>query len=428
MSVYSTPETTTISPPKKNPWTWIPSLYMAEGIPYVIVISVAVIMFKRLGISNTDTAWYTSWLYLPWVVKPLWSPFVDILKSKRWWVTTMQFAIGIGLGGVALSLSGNHFFSYSLAFFCLVAFCSATHDIAADGFYMIGLNSREQAYFIGIRNTFYRIATIVGQGGIVFLAGQLEKKMPVTSAWSVAMITLTVLFFLFFVYHLFMLPKNFSDTPIAPTSSVVQEFFRTFVSFFKKEQIGVALAFMLLFRLGESQLIKLASPFMLDERNTGGLGIDTSTVGFIYGTIGVIALMLGGILGGIAVARNGLKHWIWKMTLAMNLPNLIYVWLAFAQPENLLLISSGVALEQFGYGFGFTGYMYYLIHFSKGPHKTAHYALCTGFMALGMMIPGMISGWIQDHIHYQYFFLWVILCSVPGFLVVKYLKIPERSV
>lgn len=411
----------------RNPWSWIPSLYLAEGIPYVIVMTVAVIMFKRLGISNTDIALYTSWLYLPWVIKPLWSPIVDLFKTKRWWITTMQFIVGVGLGGVALSLPGDNYFRYSLAFFWLLAFSSATHDIAADGFYMIGLHPKQQAYFVGIRNTFYRLATITGQGGVVMLAGYLEGQMPIARAWSITIGTLSVLFLVFFIYHSFILPRSADDVSAARGQNVFKEFLQTFVSFFKKDHAGIAIAFMLLFRLAESQLVKIAYPFLLDKREIGGLGLATSQVGFIYGTIGVISLTVGGIIGGILVARNGLKYWLWWMTIAMNLPNLVYVYMAFTQPESTFLISTCVAIEQFGYGFGFTAYMLYLIIFSTGIHKTAHYALCTGFMALGMMLPGMVSGWLADTVGYQMFFLWVIICTIPSFVVVKFLKIPDNA-
>lgn len=410
-----------------TPWKWIPTLYLAEGLPYVVVMTVSAIMYKKLGISNTDLAFYTSWLYLPWVIKPIWSPVVELFGTKRQWVMVMQFLIGAGLSGVALTLPGDDFFRHSLLFLWLLAFSSATHDIAADGFYMLGLHVRQQAYFVGIRNTFYRLALIVGQGGAIMLAGVLEKKTTMTCAWSFAIGSLALLFSLFFVYHLFALPHPQSDRPGAGGKNILQEFGLTFIGFFRKKHIGTALAFMLLFRLSESQLLKLASPFMLDTRAAGGLGLTTSAVGFIYGTVGVIALMTGGILGGLLIARDGLKHWIVRMTIAMNVPNAVYVYLAYAQPENIWLISACVAVEQFGYGLGFTAYTLFLILFSAGRHKTAHYALCTGFMALGMMLPGMISGYIQQAEGYPRFFLWVMLCTIPAFVLLRFLRIPEKE-
>ena len=414
----------------KSPWSWIPTLYFAQGLPYVVVMALAVIMFKRLGINNTNIALYTSWLYLPWVIKPLWSPLVDIVKTKRWWVISMQLVIGGGLAGIALTLPGPHAFRYSLAVLWLLAFSSATHDIAADGFYMLGLDTKKQAFFVGIRNTAYRLAMLTGQGLIIMLAGWLEKtysstlpeEIAVPRAWSVTFYLLAVIFVLLFLYHQFILPKPENDVPVK-NGNPLNAFFQTFITFFQKKGIIAALAFILLFRFAESQLVKIASPFLLDNPEIGGLGLSTMQVGTIYGVVGLIALTIGGILGGILMAKNGLKHWIWWMTAAMNLPNLVYVYLAFTHPSNIWLISSAVAIEQFGYGFGFTALTYFMMLFSKGPQQTAHYAICTGFMALGMMLPGMISGYIQELIGYQYFFLWIMLCTIPSFIAVKYIKL-----
>lgn len=422
-----------------KPWTWIPSLYFAQGLPYVVVTTVAVIMFKRLGISNSDIALYTSGLNLPWVIKPLWSPLVDLLKTKRWWIVIMQIVIGAGLGGIALSIQGPDFLRYSLAFMWLLAFSSATHDIAADGFYMLALDATKQAYFVGIRNTFYRLAVIAGQGLLVMFAGVLEKHYAITQpeniaipeAWSATFYLLTLIFTLLFLYHHILLPRPTRDTlhqagEKTTLSTVIREFGNVFADFFRKKHILSALAFILLYRFAESQLVKLASPFLLDPPATGGLGLSTTEVGFIYGTIGVIALTLGGIAGGILMAKKGLRPLLWWMTAAMNLPNIVYLYLAIARPSDLSLISSCIAIEQFGYGFGFTSLTYFMMLFSAGRHQTAHYALCTGFMALGMMLPGMISGWIQELSGYQNFFLWIMLCTIPSFLATRYVKIDHR--
>lgn len=411
---------------RKNPWVWIPTLYFAEGLPYVVAMTVSVIMFKRMGISNADIALYTSWLYLPWVIKPIWSPIVDIFRTKHFWIIIMQLVIGGTLAGVAFSLPGSDFFRWSLAFLWLLAFSSATHDIAADGFYMLGLSKHQQAFFVGIRNTFYRLAMLSGQGILVVLAGYLEAKTGnIARSWSLTFVVLALLFALFFIYHLFFLPRPMEDTDRRSEGmkDVFHSFIQTFTSFFTKPHATLAIAFLLLYRLGEAQLVKLASPFLLDPRETGGLGLSTSDVGMVYGTAGIIALTVGGILGGIAVAQHGLRKWIWPLALALNLPNLAYVGLAFWQPVSLWWISAAVVIEQFGYGFGFTAYMLFMIYFSDGPNKTAHYAICTGFMALGMMIPGMFSGWIQENIGYQWFFLWVVICTLPGFALIPFLKI-----
>jgi MFS transporter, PAT family, beta-lactamase induction signal transducer AmpG len=413
-------------PATRNPWAWIPTLYFAEGLPYVFVMTVSVIMYKRLEISNTDIALYTSWLYLPWVIKPLWSPIVDILKTKRYWIVVMQLLIGAALAGIAFTLPASKFFQYTIAFFWLMAFSSATHDIAADGFYMLGLSKHDQAFFVGIRNTFYRFAMLAGQGPLVILAGQMEKMAGDDNqwAWSITFFVFTALFLAFFIWHMFILPYPVSDVKRESKSvkQVIADFVETFVTFFKKEGIVLSIVFILIFRLGEAQLVKLATPFLLDDPEVGGLGLTTSNIGFVYGTAGMIALTLGGILGGIVVSRGGLKYWMLPMVFAMNLPNLMFVLLAFVQPESLWIITGSVVIEQFGYGFGFTAFMLYMIYVSDGEHKTAHYALCTGFMALGMMLPGMISGWIQEMIGYQYFFIWVMICTIPGFIIINYLR------
>lgn len=611
----------------RNPWAWVPSLYFAEGIPYIVVMTLSVIMYKRLGVSNTEIALYTSWLYLPWVIKPLWSPLVDLTRTKRFWTVMMQLFIGAGLAGIALTIPADDYIRYTMAFFWLLAFSSATHDIAADGFYMIALPEHEQALYVGIRSTFYRIASITGQGLLVILAGTLESstglppaefsfnavksqqgnvrflddsvkfttstsseleilvsapktkvslvqnpkevtdsiigavkaynlangfygvqsvtvavtadkaeeegwydtyisnpystyivtplenflrsnfgdelknkervikagniaivyitlnKQPghetvvnisksggdnnfnmiegarivfndsnwnkpaavmvqtdpklnyesaatfqavsgnIPLAWSITFYVIAGLFILFFIWHKFILPYPPSDKAALSEGNIFKEFFRTFALFFKKKRIGLILAFLLLFRFAEAQLVKLASPFLLDTKEVGGLGLTTAEVGFVYGTVGILFLTLGGILGGIAASKKGLKFWLLIMVAAINIPDLVYVYLAYAQPDNFFIINICVAIEQFGYGFGFTAYMLFLIYVSEGEHKTAHYAIGTGFMALGMMIPGMFSGWLQELIGYQNFFIWVMIATIPGFIIVKYLPL-----
>lgn len=409
----------------RTPWTWIPTLYFAEGLPYVLVMTVSVIMYKRLNLSNTEIAFYTSWLYLPWVIKPIWSPLVDLLRTKRFWIVAMQVLVGAALAGVAFTLPMSKFFQYSLAFFWLMAFSSATHDIAADGFYMLGLSQHDQAFFVGIRNTFYRLAMLAGQGPLVILAGYLEKNSAsIALAWSFAFFLFAALFLAFGIYHLMMLPRPAADVKQQTSNlpSFLKGFGEIFISFIKKKGIVAGILFLLLFRLGESQLAKMASPFLLDKKVAGGLELDTSEIGFLYGTAGIVALTLGGILGGIVVSRAGLKRWLWPMVLAMNVPNLVYVLLATSQTSQLFVIGAAIVAEQFGYGFGFTAYVLYMIQLADGEHKTAHYALCTGLMALGMMLPGMASGWIEDQIGYINFFVWVCLCTLPGFILIPFLK------
>jgi PAT family beta-lactamase induction signal transducer AmpG len=413
----------------RSPWTWVPSLYLAEGLPYVVVMTVSVIMYKGFGISNTDIALYTSWLYLPWVIKPLWSPVVDILGTRRRWIWVMQLLIAAGLAGVAFAVKSPVFLQASLGFFWLLAFASATHDIAADGYYLLATTQKEQSFFVGVRTMFYRIATIAGQGLLVMLAGIVQAKTgDAHHAWALALGILAGLFVLFGLWHRFALPHAPTDQPgeAREIPSFVKAFLATFASFFAKERIGVLVLFLLLYRFGEAQLVKMTSPFLLDPRTSGGLGLTTTEVGFIYGTIGIIALTVGGVLGGWVIARDGLKKWLWIMLLAIHIPDAVFIWLAYAQPSSLPLVQLGIAIEQFGYGFGFTAYLMYMIRIARGPHQTAHYAICTGFMALGMMIPGMWSGWLEDHIGYRHFFTWVIVATLPSFLIALWLPLePE---
>jgi len=606
----------------RSPWLWVPSLYFAEGIPYIVVMTVSVILYKRMGISNANIALYTSWLYLPWVIKPFWSPIVDIFRTKRFWIIAMQLIIGAGLAGVGLTIPLPGFFKFTLIFFWLLAFSSATHDIAADGFYMLGLNQHDQAWFVGVRSTFYRLAMITGQGLLIILAGYIEShsglpdldirvqtnpqatitrfiqpdsisfpqengrlrilsypsklqiatlprseagvdsilhfarqwnrsngfekpqthkksakevraesswwentvshplaeflrshfgvqkavvqknnagnygliyfhlnKKPAADenvvvhfgrsrgdksialvegerftftrknwqkaavavikidpklkqistaefkatsgniplAWAVTFFFLTVLFLLFFIYHKFILPYPATDRPALQNNSgnFLKEFIDSFVLFFKKKGIGWALAFLLLYRLAESQLVKLASPFLLDSQEAGGLALTTGQVGFVYGTVGILFLTLGGLLGGFVAAKNGLKKWIWWMAIFINLPDAVYIYLSYVQPDSLWAINLAVATEQFGYGFGFTAYMLYMIFISEGNFKTTHFAIATGFMALGMMIPGMFSGWLQELIGYQHFFIWVMIATIPGFLILPFIHLDK---
>ena len=601
----------------RSPWSWVPTLYLIQGLPFAVVNSVSVIVYKSLGVSNADIAFYTAWLYLPWVIKPLWSPVVDILRTRRWWIWTMQLLMGAGFAGVGMTLPLGSFFQASLVLFYLVAFASATHDIAADGYYLLATTEKEQAFYVGIRSTFFRVANIFGQGLLVILAGYLQsttglpkvnleiaaqpgaalvqktapdqmqvakgelrvlvnfprieiapqqraksdvaellaaakqsnltnqftrtrqqtsaakkndspgwwtrsisaplagflrthfgpdakaksdiagnvgivtlqlsqppgKEIVVTPAfksgdksislaegarlvfddsnwnkpalaviqldpklktatsatfeirsgniafsWKITFFVLTALMVVFGIWHKFILPRPARDQPgeAHNIGAFIKEFFKTFGSFFAKERIGILLGFLLLYRFGESQLMKMVVPFLLDAREVGGLGLTTGQVGWVYGTMGILGLTCGGLLGGMMASRHGLKAWLWPMVCIIHIPDAIFIYLAYAQPDNLMLISAAVAVEQFGYGFGFTAYMLYMIYIARGKHQTAHYAICTGFMALGMMIPGMWSGWLQELIGYQHFFVWVILATIPSFIVVLLIPLDKE--
>ncbi len=411
----------------RTPWLWVPSLYFSQGIPYVIVMTMSVVMYKRLGISNTDIALYTSWLYLPWVIKPLWSPFVDITGTKRRWIVTLQFFVACGLASVAFFVPGSHFFQWTLFFFWIMAFASATHDIAADGFYMLALTKHDQTWFVGVRSVFYRVAMIFGNGLLVMLAGVLEKKSGnIPFAWSITLYVVAAVFLGFACWHMFMLPRPAKDGPVLLGATRAEEFFTTWLAFFQKPGVLMALAFILFYRFDEAQLSKVISPFLLDVRTAGGLGLTTTQVGLAYGTCGILALLGGGVLGGFLAAKFGLKRMLPIMVGAMYLPKLAFWLLACTQPTGFLVISSAVAVEQFGYGFGFAAFMLYMLYFADGPHRTAHYAICTGFMALGMMIPGLWSGWLVDHIGYRHFFAWVICSTLPGLTLALRLKIDPQ--
>ena len=414
---------------KRSPWAWVPTLYFAEGLPYVAVMTISLIMYKRLGLSNTDITLYTSWLYLPWVIKPLWSPFIDIIKTKRWWIITMQLLIGAALGGVAFTIPAPYWLQGSLAFFWLMAFSSATHDIAADGFYMLGLEQHEQAYFVGIRSTFYRIATIVGQGLLVMLAGNLEViTRNIRYSWSIMFYGMAGLFIAFWLWHHYNLPKPTEDKGLEKMHGpqIMHEFWHTLKTFFLKPQVWAGICFMLFYRMPEGLLAKISALFLIDATTKGGLGLSPAEYGLVQGTVGVIGLTLGGILGGIAASRDGLKRWLWPMVIAITLPDLVYVYLSYALPESLFVINVCVFIEQFGYGFGFSAYMLYLIYYSQGEHKTAHYALCTAFMALSMMIPGLFAGALQEAVGYPTFFLIVMAACSLTYIVSATLNIDPK--
>jgi PAT family beta-lactamase induction signal transducer AmpG len=392
-------------------------------------MTISVIIYKRLGLSNADITLYTSWLYLPWVIKPLWSPFVDMLRTKRWWILVMQILIAAALAGVAFTIPGPWWLQGSLAFFWLLAFSSATHDIAADGFYMLGLEQHQQAYFVGIRSTFYRIATIFSSGLLVGLAGVLQVlTRSIAYAWSLVFYLIAGLFIALWLYHSWALPRPSEDNHRMQKSAkdIMNEFWNTLVTFFKKPQVWIGICFMLFYRMPEGLLAKVSALFLVDKMANGGLGLSDVEFGMVQGTVGVIGLTLGGILGGIVASRDGLKRWLWPMVMAITIPDLVYVYLSYAMPSSLLIINICIFLEQFGYGFGFSAYMLYLIYYSQGEHKTAHYALCTAFMALSMMIPGLFAGALQEAVGYQVFFLVVVVCCAMTYIVSALLKIdPE---
>lgn len=419
----------------KNPWWWIPTLYFAEGIPYFLVNNISVMLFTRMGVPNGQMALFTSLLYLPWTIKPFWSPFVDIFKTKRWWIIMMEvlmtaafvlLTITIPHPSADLIASGTtpiSLFTIMLILFVIVAFASATHDIAADGFYMLALSTHQQAAFVGIRSTFYRISSIFGQGVLLVIAGLLETKTGnIPLAWQLTLLVTSIIFAIITLWHTFFTPKPASDRSSLDedeksAGAILREFGRTFATYFQKPGIWLAMIFMLVYRLPEAFLIKMINPFLVASREAGGLGLATEQVGIVYGTIGILFLTIGGILGGLFAAKTGLKKSMWWMAACMTLPCLSFVYLSMYQPTSLVWISVALAIEQFGYGFGFTAYMLYMMYFSEGEFKTAHYAICTAFMALSMMIPGMFAGYLQEGLGYQGFFWMVIACCAATLIV-----------
>ena len=423
-----------------SPWAWIPTLYFAEGIPYVAVMTISVILYKQMGLGNADITFYTSWLYLPWVIKPLWSPLVDLVKTKRWWILIMQLLIGAALGGVAFTIPTNFWLQGTLFFFWIMAFSSATHDIAADGYYMIALDEHEQSLFVGIRSTFYRLATIIGSGGLVMIAGALQERFgqSIPLSWSLMFYGACALFVALWLWHSAVLPrvKDGATTavpvgekqclePEAEQKSMLGLIVDFFTKFPVKETV-IGILFMLLYRMPEGLLAKVSALFLVDNTSVGGLGLTAEQYGLVQGTVGVIGLTLGGIIGGICAGVGGLKKWLWPMVCAITLPDAVYIYLSYCQPDNLYIVNACVFVEQFGYGFGFTAYMLYLIYYSRGNYKTSHYALCTAFMALSMMIPGLFAGQLQEAVGYQSFFLIVMACCSVTFMMAALIKIdPE---
>lgn len=429
-----------------SPWVWVPTLYFTEGIPYFLVNSISVMLFAKMGVPNDQLAFFTTLLYFPWFLKGLWSPFVDIIRTKRWWIIAMQVLLTVLC--ILLTISLPHpsaemiaaketsvgLFRLTLILFIIAAFASATHDIAADGYYMLAHDSKSQAAFIGLRSTFYRIAAVFSQGVLVYIAGYIENRTGnIPLSWQVTLGATSIILLLVTLYHCFLLPRPDEDQPRvmangerAKGREVWRELADSFATFFTKPGVWLAILFMLLYRLSEGFLVKLCQPFLVDARETfvrdgqilgGGLALSTDTVGLLYGTIGVICLLLGGILGGIYISRRGLKRSLWLMAAALTLPSFVYCYLSMAQPESLWLIGTAVSFEQFGYGFGFTAYMMYMMHFSEGPYKTSHYAICTAFMALSMMIPGFVAGALELAVGYTTFFWIANACSITTFAI-----------
>ena len=414
---------------KRNPWAWIPTLYFAEGLPNIIVTGLSVVMYMQMGLTDAEVGLYTGWLALPWVIKPLWSPFIDLLKTKRWWVLTMQALIGASLAGIAFSIPTAFWFQATMCLFFLIAFCSATHDISADGFYMIELDDHNQAKYVGLRNTFYRLAIIFVNGMLVSLAGILQVvfRGQIRFTWALIFYGLAGLFIGLWLYHSRFMPRPTEDVHTKRTlTEVTSELKKMFITFFQKfDRRGtfIVMLFLLFYRFPEALLNTMTKTFMLRNNYAGGLGLSPQEYGLANGTVGLIGLLLGGIIGGILVSRDGMKRWLWPMVCAITLPDVVYIYLSYSLNSNLVVVSSCLFIEQFGYGLGFTVLTLYMLYYSQGKYKTSHYSICTGISYLGLMLPGMLSGYIKDMVGYRMFFIIVMVCCAITFAVTAFLKI-----
>ena len=403
----------------RTPWLWVPTLYLVEGLPYAIVNTIALAVFKDMGVDNGTLGPLTTLISLPWLIKPLWSPFMDIFRSKRWWILLTQFTMTVLLALIAFCLPFCTM-TMLLILFVLVAFASATHDISADGYYMLALDRQRQSSFVGIRNTFYRGGLVLGQGLLVMLGGILQKRSgDIPRAWGTVLLISAVLLALISIYHTFKLPKADEDTDRRDARSLAQiwaEFAESFRSFFLKKGVWWAIAFMLLFRLPEALSLNLLYPFFKDGAEVGGLNAGTEMYGLVYGTFGVVALLLGGILGGLYASHYGLMKAMWPMALSLALPCAVYLLMAIFRPTSVWTIGSLIVLDQFGYGFGFTAYTLFMMQFVDGPLKTSHYAICTAFMWLSMKLPALVAGYLQQWLGYVGFFTLVMVSCLGTFL------------
>lgn len=409
----------------KSPWLYIPTLYFGEGLPYIIITTLSMIMYKRMGLTDAQIAFYTSYFYFPWVVKPLWSPFVDLIRTKRFWIVLTQFLMGIFFAAVAFFLPTSFFIQTTIALFWLLAFSSATHDIAADGFYLHALSEHEQSYFVGIRNTFYRIALLSGQGLMLLIVGAISYYVDnVALVWSSIFLLLAAILVGLSIYHFFLLPHPPTDinhTHVSPLA-LAKEVILSIVSFTRRKGFATAIIFILFYRLPEALLSKSVPLFLIASPEMGGMGLSDTDYG-ITQIVGVIGLVLGVIISGVLVSRKGLRYWLYPMVCAISLPDIVYVYLSFFPTTHIIGTSILIGIEQFGYGVGFTAYTLFMIYFTQGEHRTSHFALCTGLMALGMMLPGFIAGEMLRILPYHLLFIIILCLTAVTFAVASIVKI-----
>lgn len=401
----------------KNPVSWVPTVYFAMGMPFVVLNMVTVLMFKGLEVSNTQITFWTSLIMLPWTLKPLWSPFLEIFKTKKFWVLLTQFASGILFGLVAFSLHLPHFFPIAISLLALIAISGATHDIATDGVYMSELNNEQQAKYIGWQGAFYNLAKVIATGGLVYLAGVLIKDYGVQKAWMIIMIMCGSLMCLLGLYHLRMLPTGGPQNEKVSAKETLQVLWIVIRDFFSKKNIVWSIIFIILYRFAEGFVMKVVPLFLKASKDTGGLGLNEQQIGLYYGTFGAAAFILGSILAGYYIASFGLRKTLFSLCCAFNIPFVVYFLLAVYQPSQMWWVGTAIVFEYFGYGFGFVGLMLFMMQqVAPGKHQMAHYAFATGIMNLGVMIPGMMSGALSDWLGYKSFFIFILLATIPAFL------------
>ena len=417
------------NPRHRPPFTWVPTLYFAEGIPFFAVSLIAGILYKRLGLGNDVIALYTKLLLLPWSLKPLWSPLLEMFKTKKYFVVLMQLAGGVSLALIGLCLPLPAYFLYTIALFGVVAFCSSTHDIAADGLYIASLSPKEQAAYAGWQSGFYSVARLFSQGGLIILAGYLEARTDLPHAWMAIFASMGVILMLLGLYHVRMLPTGGAARHSGSWRAMAATFWDVLISFLRKPNIYLLLLFILLYRAGEGQVVTIGPLFLVDKRSAGGLGLSMDLFGTIYGTFGTLAFLTGTMLGGYFTSWLGLRRAILPLICAMNFPNLSYVYLSVVRPTNHVLIGSAMSVEMFGYGFGFVGVMLLMMQeIAPGKYQTAHYAFANSLMNLGLMIPGAVSGKIQMALGYQKFFVWVLISSIPALVLARFIPIGRGAV
>lgn len=402
-----------------KPAFWVPTAYFAEGLPFVAIAAASALMFKNLGISDTQIAFWTSLIMLPWTIKPLWGPFLEMYKTKKYFVVATQLLTGVLFGLVAFSLSLPDFFTYAIALLAMIAFSGATHDMAVDGVYLNALTPKLQAQYIGWQGAAYNIAKILSGGALVYLAGQLELKLGVVNAWMIVMGIYGAVMVSLGIYHMRMLPSGGAATTVNSTKEGFETLRNVILTFFQKKHIWFGILFIILYRFAEGQAIKITPLFFKAARDQGGLGLTTSEIGIVYGVFGAIAYVLGSIAAGYYVSNTGLtKKTLLILCCFFNLPFIMYALLAILLPSNLVFIAAAVAIEYFGYGFGFVGLTLFMMQqIAPGKYKMAHYAFATGIMNLGVMIPAMLSGYLSDIMGYKTFFIWVLFATIPAFLV-----------